>query len=105
MENVMLPEEVRLSATENVSAAVVVILPALETVKLLILVSEPIANAVVPLFNVTLFTAPLAVEPVTANAPTAFVPVRFTVEVWLTVEFANVTFKLEAVIAPLPLIT
>jgi hypothetical protein len=53
----------------------------------------------------TLFTAPLAVEPVTANALAAFVPVKFTVDVSAAAVLANVTFRLDAVTAPVPLIT
>ena len=83
----------------------VVIAPAAPTVKLLMLLIVPICNAVLPLSNVTLFTALLAVEPATANAAAALVPVRFTVDVLLAVVFPNVTPRLDVVIAPVPLIT
>ncbi len=102
LDRLIVPELVKLSAPVYVLDAVVVTLPALDRVKLLMLESEPIASAVLPLFKVTLLVALDAVEPVTANAPTALVPVKLTVEVLPDVAFAKVTFKVEAVTAPDP---
>ena len=98
-ERLMVPDDVNDMAPLNVSDAVVVMLPAALIVKLLIFVIEPIANAVVPLFNVTLFVGPAC--PVTFNAPIAFVFGKYTVQVCPPVVLCMVTFNAAAVIAAL----
>src|ERR1700688_168165 len=75
LDRLMVPDEVRDRAPVNVSDAVVVMLPAFVTVKLLMWVNEPIANALLPLLNVMLFIAPLELEPLNIQLETLLLPV------------------------------
>ena len=110
--NDVVPLEVRLfdiakdapvndSAPPNVSALLVVILPALLTVRLFTFVMDPSATAVEPLLSVTLYVFP-DVEPATASAPAALVPVRFALDVVEDVASFKLTLREPAVITPLP---